>query len=138
MLQVYERPNHVFSLSFSLSPLSERWTISSICFVTLAFFFFLCRIFLLISSFDLSQFEEREGRGLPFPFRPVSPLSFFLDFLDSGFGVNTFPHRERHFQTWRPFPKPFIFYPCECGICSCLCLDTRQRIEIYQSSHSRS
>lgn len=120
----------------------DYFIVSSICFVILAFFF-------LLSNLPPSRpliYRSSGGGGFPFPFRPVSPLSFFFffDFLGSGFGVNTFPRRERHFQTWRPFPKPFIFYPCKCGtsdtlvfLLSSRCTVARQRIEVHQSSHSR-
>ena len=137
------RPNNIFSI-LSFSPLSERWTILSSHRSVSWFlrFFFSSVESSSISSFDLSQFGRR-GSSVSLP-ASLSSLFFFFVFLGSGFGVNTFPRRERHFQTWRPFPKPFIFYPCKCGtsdtlvfLLSSRCTVARQRIEVHQSSHSR-
>lgn len=137
------RPNNIFSI-LPFSPLSERWTILSSHRSVSWFlrFFFSSVESSSISSFDLSQFGGR-GSSASLP-ASLSSLFFFFDFLGSGFGVNTFPRRERHFQTWRPFPKPFIFYPCKCGtsdtlvfLLSSRCTVARQRIEVHQSSHSR-
>lgn len=136
------RPNNIFSI-LPFSPLSERWTILSSHRSVSWFlrFFFFCRIFLHLVLWSIAVRGEGVFR---FPSGQSLLSLFFFDFLGSGFGVNTFPRRERHFQTWRPFPKPFIFYPCKCGtsdtlvfLLSSRCTVARQRIEVHQSSHSR-